>query len=277
MIPPATSLSRSIISKSASTEPCRPRSSSARSAARCARACAAATQARRRGGSCSAGSIAHSLGQTIASLPDMNLLSRPTRLIPVGGDRVRDVEGERRQRFDELFAAHSADVVAYCSWRAASASDAQDAAAEVFLIAWRRLDDVPEGDAARVWLYATARRVVANQRRSTRRRLALQERLARETPVTASRPDGGEEALVHDALLRLGRQDREVLLLAEWEGLTPAQIAAVMGCLTVTARGRLHRARRRFRAVFEDVAARGEPRREAASVHPVQSVSGGGA
>ena len=89
-------------------------------------------------------------------------------------------DGERRRRFDTLFSSYSSDVVAYCSWRAGSASDAQDAVAEVFLTAWRRLDDLPEGDAARVWLYATARRVIANQRRSSRRRVALHERLARE-------------------------------------------------------------------------------------------------
>ena len=57
---------------------------------------------------------------------------------------------------------------------------------------------------------------------------------------------------MHEALRRLGPRDREVLLLAEWEGLSPAQIAGVMGCLTVTARGRLHRARRRFRPLFEE-------------------------
>ena len=185
---------------------------------------------------------------------------------------MRELESERTRRFDGLFAAHCADVVAYCTWRSASASDAQDAAAEVFLIAWRRLDDVPHGDAARVWLYATARRVVANQRRSMRRRLALQERLSGEASAVAAPATGGEAALVHEALLRLGRQDREILLLAEWEGLSPAQIAAVMGCLAVTARGRLHRARRRFRAAYEDVSARGQLLREPASV---QSVTGG--
>ena len=78
---------------------------------------------------------------------------------------MREGEHERRQRFTALFASHSSDIVAYCGWRAASASDAQDAAAEVFLIAWRRLDALPEGDGARVWLYATARKVLANQRR----------------------------------------------------------------------------------------------------------------
>jgi RNA polymerase sigma factor (sigma-70 family) len=168
-------------------------------------------------------------------------------------------ESERTRRFDALFESYSGDIVAYCSWRAGSASDAQDAVSEVFLTAWRRLDDVPDGDAARVWLYATARRVIANQRRSGRRREALRERLALEAAVPEPEgPPAADHALVRHALRRLGPRDREVLLLAEWEGLSPAQIAAVLGCLTVTARGRLHRARRRFRGVVEELQARAD-------------------
>src|SRR5262245_27766901 len=166
---------------------------------------------------------------------------------------MRESEHERRRRFDALFASYSSDIVAYCSWRAASASDAQDAVADVFLTAWRRLEQLPVGDEARVWLYATARRVIANQRRANRRRTALRERLQLEASSAPREHalDNDEETLVREALYRLGPRDREVLLLAEWEGLSPAQIAAVLGCLTVTARGRLHRARRRFRAAFE--------------------------
>jgi RNA polymerase sigma factor (sigma-70 family) len=169
---------------------------------------------------------------------------------------LTESESQRKRRFNGLFASYSSDVVAYCSWRAGSRSDSQDAVADVFLTAWRRLDDVPDGDAARIWLYATARRVIANQRRASSRRLALQERLARE-PVwdrAESPSPRREETLVDEALRRLRLRDREVLLLAEWEGLSPAQIAAVVGCQTVTARGRLHRARRRFRAAFEELA-----------------------
>jgi RNA polymerase sigma factor (sigma-70 family) len=192
---------------------------------------------------------------------------------------MREGEAERRRRFDALFASYSPDVVAYCGWRAESPSDAQDAVAEVFLTAWRHLDELPEGNAARVWLYATARRVIANQRRSSRRRLALYERLALQEATVVREPavPGREEALVHEALRRLGPRDREVLLLAEWEDLAPAEIAAVMGCLAITARSRLHRARRRFRAVFEDLLARDDdqpPGREApeAPARPARSV-----
>jgi RNA polymerase sigma factor (sigma-70 family) len=184
-------------------------------------------------------------------------------------------ESQRRRRFDALFASYSSDIVAYCGWRAGSASDAQDAVADVFLTAWRRLDQLPEGDAARVWLYATARRVIANQRRSNRRRVALQERLALEAASVPQEPfpPNREETLVREALRRLGPRDREVLLLAEWEGLSPAQIAGVLGCLTVTARGRLHRARSRFRAVYEELLARddsGQVRREGSEVSTTQ-------
>lgn len=144
---------------------------------------------------------------------------------------MRKSESERQQRFDALFASCSSNIVAYCGWRAGSASDAQDAAAEVFLTAWRRLDRVPAGEAARLWPYATARRVIANQRRSGRRRVALQERLALE--AAAAPPESPafdrEETLLHEALGRLGTRDREVLLLAEWEGLSAAQIGVVLG------------------------------------------------
>ena len=128
---------------------------------------------------------------------------------------------ERRARFDALFATYNRDVVAYCGWRAASPADAQDAESEVFLTAWRRLDDVPADDAARVWLYATARRAIANQRRASRRRTALCERLALDATPTAAPAPGSEPVLVREALQALSAVDREVLLLSEWESLSP--------------------------------------------------------
>jgi RNA polymerase sigma factor (sigma-70 family) len=166
---------------------------------------------------------------------------------------------ERTRRFDALFRTYSPDIIAYCGWRSDSAGESDDAVAEVFLTAWRRLEDVPEGSAARVWLYATARRVIANQRRSRRRRLALRDRLSRERTdvVVEMFPTGSNDWVVHETLRRLRPGDREVLLLAEWERLTPAEIGAVLGCLTVTARGRLHRARFRFRVLFEELEAGG--------------------
>ena len=180
----------------------------------------------------------------------------------------------REAQFDALFQTYVSDVVAYCRWRASSPSDAEEAVAEVFLTAWRRFDDVPQGDAARVWLYATARRMIANQRRSTRRRAALAERVALTTPVHEP-PADQVHSLVREGLRRLGPLDREVLLLSEWEGLSPAQIATVLRCCKVTARGRLHRARRRFRSAYEELLAGEATERlgRSASAAPTRPVS----
>lgn len=195
--------------------------------------------------------------RTNCSLPDTDVVDGTNDGHLVTSDAAH------RRRFDALFEGHRFDVASYCSWRTASSSDAEDAVAEVFLVAWRRIESVPSGDAARAWLYATARRVVANQRRSRRRRDALEDRLMQERVLDASsaaavsRPAASavatspEDAAVHGALAGLSDRDREVLLLVEWEGLRPAELATVLGCREVTARGRLHRARRRFRDAFE--------------------------
>jgi RNA polymerase sigma-70 factor (ECF subfamily) len=119
----------------------------------------------------------------------------------------------------------------------------------------RRLDDVPaSGPDARVWLYATARRVTANQHRAARRRMGLVDRIvesrSQSIPARAV-TDGPDAERVRAALKQLSERDREVLLLAEWEELTSAEAAAVMGCSEGSARGRLHRARKRFRAAYE--------------------------
>jgi RNA polymerase sigma-70 factor (ECF subfamily) len=165
------------------------------------------------------------------------------------------IEEERRLRFDALFKENVAGVASYCGWRSRSSGDEQDAVAEVFLTAWRRLDDVPDGEAARPWLYATARRVMANQVRANARRAKLHEKLSA-VPVAESdgEPNAGDPLaeLVYEVLSCLKPLDREVLLLAEWEGLSPTEIAIVMRCPIVTARGRLHRARRRFRAAYDE-------------------------
>jgi RNA polymerase sigma factor (sigma-70 family) len=171
---------------------------------------------------------------------------------------VKDGQFPPAARFEELFDAYCPDIVAYCRWRAESRSDAEDAVSEVFLTAWRRLGDVPQGPEARVWLYATARRVLANQRRSHRRRTELAKRLSAEALAGTGDPGSDrEQLLVRATLDRLPERDREVLLLAEWEGLTAEQIASVLGCLAVTARGRLHRSRKRFRAAYEELSGNG--------------------
>jgi RNA polymerase sigma-70 factor (ECF subfamily) len=135
--------------------------------------------------------------------------------------------------------------------------DADDAVAETFLVAWRRLGDVPQGDLALPWLYGVARRVVSEDRRSGRRRDRLLARLSSLGPaedlptVQVERLD--DHMAVQSALARLRPKDQELLRLAEWEELTTGELAQVFNCSTNAVAVRLHRAHRRFGQALRSV------------------------
>jgi len=199
---------------------------------------------------------------------------------------MRDESPPGRTRFEALYAAEGRRVLAYALRRTSQPADAADVLAEVFLVAWRRLDAVPPGDEARLWLYGVARRVLANQRRGARRRDRLGQRLAAVLPdQVVAGPDPGDGRAdtddVRAALAQLGDADREVIQLTTWEGLNAAQVAAVLGVPAATVRTRLHRARRRLRLSLADTDHRAEgegrgggasaPAGDAGGEHPAPS------
>lgn len=163
---------------------------------------------------------------------------------------------KRVDRFTELYEESRARLLAYALRRTASSEDAADAVAETFGIAWRRFDEIPQGESSVLWLYATARRVIANQTRRIQHRSQLLQQIANalstELSVDASEQDGLEAGV---ALARMTDEDRELLMLAAWEGLTSTQLACVLGCSSTAARIRLHRARSRLNAEMKGLGA----------------------
>ncbi|MFL5953124.1 MAG: RNA polymerase sigma factor [Gaiellaceae bacterium] len=153
----------------------------------------------------------------------------------------------REARFIELYEEHFEAVRRYV-WRREPAI-ADDVVAETFLVAWRRLDDVPAS--ARPWLIGVARNVRLNVRRGVNRQQAVVERLAGTAPVTAAEHVSREADVVRGALATLSERDREVLLLTIWDELDRSAIAEVLGCTQGNVSLRLHRARRRFAAAVD--------------------------
>lgn len=156
---------------------------------------------------------------------------------------------DRRRRLERLWERHRTSVSAYLL-RRTDPETAADCLSEVFTVAWRRLDDIP--DEAAPWLLGVARRILANHRRGARRRRALAERM-RQAPTWESDPadDVAEHEVALRALRRLRPQDREILMLVAWDGLRPAEAAAALGVSGPTFSVRLHRARRRLELVLQ--------------------------
>lgn len=157
---------------------------------------------------------------------------------------------DRRTRFEEIYQAYSGLILAYAARRTGDVNDAADVVAETFTVAWRRLDDVPDGEQARPWLYGVARRVLANQRRGTERRRRLHDRLQVEFAGPGgeinSHDVGSDLGHIAEALAHVTESDRELLTLVAWDGLSREEIAVALGCSATTVRVRLHRARKRL-------------------------------
>ncbi|MFI7610041.1 RNA polymerase sigma factor [Nonomuraea terrae] len=151
-------------------------------------------------------------------------------------------------RFEEIYASSYRLLLGYALRRCPDPDDAADVVAETFLIAWRRIEEVPKGDEARLWLYGVARKVLANHRRGElrheRRTAALRAELAA-TPLAAE-PTGADFTAMGQVFRALPGDDRELLALVAWERLSPGQIAKVLGVSSNVVRVRLFRARRRF-------------------------------
>lgn len=154
-------------------------------------------------------------------------------------------------RFEAIYREHGRAVRTYAR-RRSDAQTADDIAAEVFVVAWRRLDEVPAEPLP--WLLGVARRVLANRRRGWARDEELRERIASEHAVrapSASALPPSDGAVVR-ALSELSEGDRETLLLVAWEGLAPSQAARVLGVSRNTFSARMYRARKRFARALAD-------------------------
>jgi RNA polymerase sigma-70 factor (ECF subfamily) len=159
--------------------------------------------------------------------------------------RPHELEAE----FTRLFEEHYRAVRTY-ALRRVPTETAVDVVQETFLVAWRRADDVPVN--ALPWLLGVARHIILREWRASSRRDALHARIASEPAAadwTPAARDGGAPLLA--SIERLPPNDREVLALVYWDGLTTAEAATVLGCSTSTLRVRLHRARKRLTRLVE--------------------------
>jgi len=169
--------------------------------------------------------------------------------VSTAGAREHDDIG---QRFDPLFEAHYQEIYRFCI-RRLGFDDAEDATAEVFAVAWRRIDDMPSGVDDRAWLYGVAQRIVGNHRRSRRRQQGLLKRILETRSV--GEPDvatGADvDARVLAALSSLSGSDQDLLRLTTWEGLNRSEIAHVLGIKENAVDQRIHRAKARLRERYD--------------------------
>jgi RNA polymerase sigma-70 factor (ECF subfamily) len=121
---------------------------------------------------------------------------------------------------------------------------AEEVTSETFAVAWRRFADLP--DPPLPWLLGVARNVLRESYRAQVRQDSLRAELrAWTSDAELSVGDIGEDVVERSAVLRglaaLSDEDRELLTLIAWHGLSAAQAAKVIGCSKATLFVRLQR------------------------------------
>jgi RNA polymerase sigma-70 factor (ECF subfamily) len=147
-----------------------------------------------------------------------------------------------------LFEAYSEQLFGYCLVQLGSRSEAEDAVQTTFLYALRALRRgvVPECESA--WLTTIARNVCHSQRRTVHRRGPLASDVDLDTIALAQRGDDEAELLrgLKDALASMPEKQRRALVLREWHGVSPREIAGELGLSSTATHALLTRARHTF-------------------------------
>jgi DNA-directed RNA polymerase specialized sigma24 family protein len=140
------------------------------------------------------------------------------------------------QRFEQIYAENREAVRAYVRRRAPE-DVVDDVVSDTFLVCLRKLDRVPAEPLP--WLYAVARKTLANERRK-------RARLVQGHEVFGGEPGPVGDSALAAAFNALSERDRDVLRLVAWEGLSLSDAATVLGCSAVACRVRYHRAKSRL-------------------------------
>jgi RNA polymerase sigma-70 factor (ECF subfamily) len=166
------------------------------------------------------------------------------------------VSRDNEARLSSLHELLAVELLNYFLRRVTSREDAADLLADTFLAAWRHIASLPkEAEAARMWMFVTARNVHHNHQRGTRRRNRLADQLRLDLTSNTSEaeaPIAAEELLdVRAAVRDLPEDQRELVMLIHWEGFTLPEASRVVGIRESTARGRYQRARATLHARLE--------------------------
>jgi RNA polymerase sigma-70 factor (ECF subfamily) len=156
------------------------------------------------------------------------------------------------EAFTELFRRYREPIYGFFRRRLQDPARAEELAQEVFLVILKSVQRYEPRALFRTYLYGIAVNMVYAERRKAGRQAAHagDEKSVDSAadPATLADPDAG--LVVRDAVGRLDENDREVLLLREYEQLSYEEIAEVLRVPVNTVRSRLFRARMALRDVL---------------------------
>ena len=162
--------------------------------------------------------------------------------------------GAAPQLAEDLFNEHHRRIYVYCLRQLGSPEEAEDAVQATYLNACRSLNDGFEPEAAQAWLFKVAHNVCLTRQRSSYRRARVErpeDLQAVQDFVAAPEAPGDELFGLDEALAGLPEQQRQAILLREWQGLSYREVATTLGLTQAAVETLIFRARRSLASALE--------------------------
>ena len=160
-------------------------------------------------------------------------------------DTFELLKGRNDGAHHTLYELYRARVYAFCYHMTQDRELAADLTQDVFVKVLSRIDTLDDPRAFPSWLFAIARNEVYGHFRKPRVQSSIEAEDVWETQTPVDVVIASERAaLVRGLVQTLRPAYREALLLREFEGLSYAEIAAVVGCTETAVKARLFKARR---------------------------------
>jgi RNA polymerase sigma factor (sigma-70 family) len=162
--------------------------------------------------------------------------------------------GAAPQLAEDLFNEHHRRIYFYCLRQLGSPEEAEDAVQATYLNACRSLKDGFEPEAAQAWLFKVAHNVCLTRQRSSYRRARVErpeDLQAVQDFVAAPEAPGDELFGLDEALAGLPEQQRQAILLREWQGLSYREVATRLGLSQAAVETLIFRARRSLASALE--------------------------
>lgn len=190
--------------------------------------------------------------------PVLNHTSAP---LDADFERVRRMARGDESALRELFAAYGQRLYAYALRLTGDPAAADDAVQETLVAAWRAAGSFRGEGRVVAWLLGITHHISLKALRRVSQPIteAIENRMDSTLPLPEEQVQSGEQAeWLRRGLEKLSPEQRSVLELVFYQGLSLNEVAAVCGCPEGTVKSRLSAARRQLRGVLSRLEAGGE-------------------
>jgi RNA polymerase sigma-70 factor, ECF subfamily len=164
---------------------------------------------------------------------------------------IRQIQSGDESAFDELMGRYKRPVVSFIFRMLGNADDADDVAQEVFVRVYQKLDTYRPETRFSTWLFAMARNAAIDRLRWRKRHPTESMEAESSLPAVTGTAEEVESreigTLIAAAVAELPEDQRTALILAEYQGMSHAEIAAVMRCSEKSVESRVYRAKQTLR------------------------------